>query len=97
MAWFLIARLLFIAAVGYSAYQLQPLGGEEPIPNLTFGMVLGILVIALEIRLKDIAMTHMLGSMIGAKVAIKEGDGFAANVLFALAAVSAVVLIIEAL
>ena len=70
MAWFLIARLLFIAAVGYSAYQLQPLGGEEPIPNLTFGMVLGILVIALEIRLKDIAMTHMLGSMIGGAIGL---------------------------
>ena len=55
MAWFIIARLLFIAAVAYAAYQLQPLGGDEPIPNVGFGVLLGTLVIALEIRLKQIA------------------------------------------
>ena len=27
MAWFVLARVLFVAAVGYSAYQLQPLRG----------------------------------------------------------------------
>ena len=30
MAWFVLARVLFIAAVGYSAYQLQPLGRRIP-------------------------------------------------------------------
>ena len=70
MTWFIIARVLFIIAVGYSAYQLQPLGNEEPIPNLGFGMILGVLVIALEIRLKHIAMTHMLGSMIGGAIGL---------------------------
>ena len=28
MAWFVLARVLFVAAVGYSAYQLQPLAGS---------------------------------------------------------------------
>jgi len=70
MAWFFLARLLFIVAVGYSAYQLQPLGGEEPIPNLGFGMLLGILVIALEIRLKQIGMTHILGSLLGGAIGL---------------------------
>ena len=70
MAWFLIARFLFIGAVGYAAYQLQPLGGDEPFPNLTFGVVLGALVIMLEMRLKDIAMTHMLGSMLGGAIGL---------------------------
>jgi len=70
MAWFLIARVLFIGAVGYAAYQLQPLGSEEPLPNLTFGVVLGALVIVLEMRLKDIAMTRMLGSMLGGAIGL---------------------------
>jgi len=39
MAWFLFARLLFVAAVGYSAHQLEPLLGG-PIVNTVFGVVL---------------------------------------------------------
>ena len=69
MAWSIIARLLFILAVGYSAYQLQPLG-DEPIPSFGFGMGLGGLVILLEQRLKHIAMTHMLGSLLGGAVGL---------------------------
>jgi uncharacterized protein YacL len=56
--------------VGYSAYQLHPIGGEDPIPNLGFGVLLGVLVVALEIRLKQIAMTHMLGSLIGGAIGL---------------------------
>src|SRR5947208_3315983 len=44
MVWSIIGRLLFILAVGYSAYQLQPLG-DEPIESLGFGVGLGTLVI----------------------------------------------------
>jgi len=69
MVWSVVARLLFILAVGYSAYQLQPLG-DEPIPSLGFGMGLGALVILLEQRLKHIAMTHMLGSLLGGAVGL---------------------------
>ena len=69
MVWSVIARLLFILAVGYSAYQLQPLG-DEPLPSFGFGMGLGGLVIVLEQRLKHIAMTHMLGSLLGGAVGL---------------------------
>src|SRR5437763_1539576 len=69
MVWSVVARLLFILAVGYSAYQLQPLG-DEPIPSLGFGMGLGALVILLEQRLKKIAMTHMLGSLLGGAIGL---------------------------
>ena len=64
MAWFVLARVLFVAAVGYSAYQLQPLAGG-PFPNTAFGLVLGFLVVALEIRLKNISVTHMLSALLG--------------------------------
>ena len=43
MLWSIIARFLFIVAVGYSAYQLQPLG-DDPLPSLGFGVGLGTLV-----------------------------------------------------
>ncbi len=69
MLWSVAARLLFILAVGYSAYQLQPLG-DEPLPSLGFGVGLGTLVIFLEQRLKHIAMTHMLGSLLGGAVGL---------------------------
>lgn len=41
--------------------------------------------------------SSFIGSMIGGRLAVKEGDRFAANILFTLAAVSAIVLIIGAL
>src|SRR6201985_2989523 len=73
MAWFVFARLLFVGAVGYSAYQLTPLGGDESlaaVANPGFGVVLGALVVAFELRLKQIAMTHMLGSLLGGAIGL---------------------------
>ena len=69
MAWFVVARCLFVAAVGYSAYQLHPLLGN-PIPNLIFGLATGALFVALEIGLKDISVTHLLGALIGGAIGL---------------------------
>ena len=64
MAWFVLARALFVAAVGYSAYQLHPLVGN-PVPNLAFGLFTGALFVVLELKLKDISVTHLIGALIG--------------------------------
>ncbi len=69
MAWFVLARVLFVAAIGYSAYQLQPLIGGA-VANVAFGLVLGLLIVAFEIRLKNISVTHMLGAMIGGAIGL---------------------------
>ena len=69
MAWFLLARALFVAAVAYSALQLQPLD-DTPIPNLVFGSALGVLIVMLEVRLKDTSVTHMLGALLGGAVGL---------------------------
>ena len=69
MAWFIIARLLFVAAVAFSAYQLQPLSGGA-LPNLEFGSFMGALIVALEIRLKDISVTHMIGALLGGAIGL---------------------------
>src|SRR5688572_7633624 len=69
MAWFALARVLFVAAVAYSAYQLQPIAGGL-LPNLIFGAVLGVLVVLLEVRLKDTSVTHMLGALLGGAIGL---------------------------
>ena len=69
MTWFVLARVLFVAAVGYSAYQLQPVAGGL-LPNLAFGSVLGALIVILEVRLKDTSVTHMLGALIGGAIGL---------------------------
>jgi uncharacterized protein YacL len=64
MTWFVLARILIVAAVGYSAYQVQPLPGGE-IVNILFGLVLGLAIVGLEMRLRDSSVTHMLGALLG--------------------------------
>jgi uncharacterized protein YacL len=78
MAWFVLARILFVAAVGYSAYQLHPLVAEpfpipivgDALPNLVFGLVTGALFVIIEIRLKDISVTHLLGALLGGAIGL---------------------------
>ncbi|MEQ1760373.1 MAG: PIN domain-containing protein [Vicinamibacterales bacterium] len=64
MTWFVLARCLFIGAVGFSAYQSSPLPGGASV-NLAAGLVLGGLFVLLEIRLRDTSVTHLLGALIG--------------------------------
>ncbi len=82
MAWFVLARLLFVAAVGYSAYQLQPLSGGA-LPNLEFGTVMGALIVALEMRLKDISVTNMLGALLGGAIGLAAAKTLGAALYWA--------------
>lgn len=63
MAWFALARLLFVGAVSYMAYQLHLLAGD--LSNLLLGFVLGGVFVALEIRLKEISVTRLIGALLG--------------------------------
>jgi uncharacterized protein YacL len=69
MAWFVLARVLFVAAVGYSAYQLQPLAGGI-FSNVTFGIIVGVLIVGFEIRLRNISVPNMLGALLGGAVGL---------------------------
>src|SRR5688572_33021158 len=82
MAWFLFARLLFIAAVGYSAHQLQPLLGGAVV-NTLFGVVLGLAVVGFEIRLKDISVPHMLGALLGGGIGLGAASTIGAALYWA--------------
>ncbi|HLG54899.1 MAG TPA: PIN domain-containing protein [Vicinamibacterales bacterium] len=70
MVWFLLVRAAFVAALGYSAYQLQPLVAERLFLNALFGLLLGLLVVALEVRLKNISVTHLVSALLGGAVGL---------------------------
>ncbi|MBI4885517.1 MAG: PIN domain nuclease [Acidobacteria bacterium] len=70
MAWFILARAVFVAAVGYSAYQLQPVSSGGPVPDVLFGLVLAGLIVVLEVRLKTAPVTHVLGALIGGSIGL---------------------------
>src|SRR4030095_1355041 len=69
MAWFALARVLFVAAVGYSAFQLEPLGPNSAL-NVAFGTLLGVLIGVLELRLKTTSVTHMIGALLGGAIGL---------------------------
>ncbi|MBE3072394.1 MAG: TRAM domain-containing protein [Acidobacteria bacterium] len=69
MGWFLLARVLFIGAVSFVASLVQPLQGGA-LANLGFGFVLAALVVWLETRLRDAAVTTVLGSLLGGGVGL---------------------------
>jgi uncharacterized protein YacL len=64
MAWFVLARVLFLAAVTGAAMFLQPLEATARV-NAGFGLALGALVIFFEWRVRDLSVTHMLGALLG--------------------------------
>ena len=55
MAWFVLARLLFVAAVGYSAFQLQPLVGGAASERRSSASSSASLIVAL----RDPAQGHL--------------------------------------
>ena len=69
MAWFALARVLFVAAVAYAAALLQPLPVGVP-ANVVFAFVLAALVVLFESRLRETAVTHILGALIGCTIGL---------------------------
>src|SRR5207244_12119648 len=69
MAWFALARVLFVAAVAYAAALLQPLPFGIAI-NVAFALALAALVVVFESRLRETSVTHMLGALIGGSIGL---------------------------
>jgi uncharacterized protein YacL len=69
MAWFALARVLFVAAVAYAAALLQPLPFGIAV-NVGFALALAALVVVFESRLRETSITHMLGALIGGSVGL---------------------------
>jgi uncharacterized protein YacL len=69
MAWFALARVLFVAAVAYAAALLQPLPIGLP-ANIGFALVLAGLVVLFESRLRETSITRVLGALIGCAIGL---------------------------
>jgi uncharacterized protein YacL len=76
MAWFILARIVFIAAVAYSAFLLHPLGaGSDPVFNIAFGAGLAAASVTFEWQLRNTAVTRMLGAFIGGAAGLVLAKG----------------------
>lgn len=82
MAWFTVARILFVAAVASVAALLHPLAGG-PLVNLGFALILAALVIFVESRLGETRMTHVLGALIGGSIGLLMAKAIGAALFWA--------------
>ncbi|HEY1303325.1 MAG TPA: PIN domain-containing protein [Vicinamibacterales bacterium] len=69
MAWYLVARVLFVGAVGYSAHQLQPLAGGALL-NTAFGVIVGSLIVLFEFRVRNTSVSHLVGALLGGAIGL---------------------------
>src|SRR4051812_9889817 len=82
MAWFALARVLFVAAVAYAAAALQPL----PVgffANVAFALSLAALVVFFESRLRETAITRILGALIGCGIGLAIAHAIGAGLFWA--------------
>src|SRR6266511_4959366 len=82
MAWFVLARLLFTGAVAYTAFLLHPLGSSSTV-NVAFGLVLAGVAVFFEWRLRDLALTSLLGALIGGAIGLLIAKGVGAALFWA--------------
>jgi uncharacterized protein YacL len=69
MAWYLLARALFVLAVTYAAVLVRPFGAGAGL-NMACGVVLGLLIVVVETRLRAAAVTDLLGALIGGAIGL---------------------------
>ena len=82
MAWFALARVLFVAAVAYAAAILQPLP-NGPLVNVAFALVLAALVVFFESRLRETSATRLLGALIGCTIGLFIARAIGAGLFWA--------------
>jgi uncharacterized protein YacL len=82
MAWFPLARVLFVVAVAYAAALLQPLPVGIP-ANVGFALVLAALVVAFERGLRETAVTRIFGALIGGAIGLAMARGIGAGLFWA--------------
>jgi len=64
MGWIILARVLFIASVGWVAAQISPLPWDWPV-NLAFGAGLAGVIVFAETRLHNTGLPQLLGALLG--------------------------------
>lgn len=69
MGWFLVARVLFVTAMTYAAGLMRPFGADLPL-NVGLGVALGLVVVAIETRLRTAEVSDLLGALLGGAVGL---------------------------
>ncbi len=69
MAWFLLARALFVLAVTYAAVLVRPFSPGVGI-NVATGVALGLIIVIVETRLRSAEVTDLLGALIGGAIGL---------------------------
>jgi uncharacterized protein YacL len=69
VAWFFVARVLFVLAVTYAAVLVRPFS-PAPGLNIALGVVLGLLFVIVETRLRSAEVTDLLGALIGGAIGL---------------------------
>jgi uncharacterized protein YacL len=82
MAWFALARVSFVAAVACSAAILRPLPVGLP-ANVGFALALAALVVLFESRLRETAVTRVLGALIGCAIGLAIAHAIGTGLLWA--------------
>src|SRR6266581_8534231 len=82
MAWFALARILFVAASAYAAALIRPLPLGVP-ANVAFALVLAALVVALERGLRETSGAHVLGALIGGSIGLVIARTIGSGLFFA--------------
>jgi uncharacterized protein YacL len=82
MHGFLLVRGLFVAAVTYAAVLIQPLHAHLAI-NAALGLAIALLFVAAETRLRDAAVTHLLGGLIGLFIGLGIARSISAGLFWA--------------
>jgi uncharacterized protein YacL len=69
MAGFLIVRGIFVGVVVYASTVIHPIDG--PVSwNVALGLAVALLIVAIEARLRDAAVTSLLGGLLGLGVGL---------------------------
>jgi uncharacterized protein YacL len=82
MAWFVLARVLVVAIVAYAAAVLRPLSFGLPV-NIAFGLLLAGIVVLFEARLRETAVTRVLGSLLGCAIGLLLARAITAGLFWA--------------
>jgi uncharacterized protein YacL len=70
MAWYLLARALFVIAVTYAALLVRPFSPSSVVFNLAVGAAIGLLIVIMETRLREAEVTDLLGALIGGAIGL---------------------------
>jgi uncharacterized protein YacL len=82
MAWLTLARVIFVSALVYSASQLHPIAGSAVV-NALVGLGVGLVVIGIETRLRDLSVTHLLSALLGGAVGLAAAQTIGAAMYWA--------------